>query len=213
MVEHTMENNHVVLVGKVDSPLVFSHEMYGEGFFNFTLAVPRLSEYIDKLPVTISERLLVNIKLNEGDEVILKGQLRSYNKYSEGYSRLLLTVFVREVYLKEEDVKNPNQIFLNGYICKSPIYRITPFHREITDILMAVNRSYNKSDYIPVIAWGRNAKFSQGLKVGDKLKIWGRIQSRPYQKRLSTGEVLQKVAYEVSISKMELQEGNNQKEE
>lgn len=202
--EHTIENNKVVLVGKVNSPLIFSHEMFGENFYQFELAVPRLSNYVDLLPITISERLMGEIELNPGTEITLEGQLRSYNKFIEGSNRLILTVFTREIYLKKDDIKNPNQIYLNGFICKNPIYRTTPFNREITDILLAVNRAYGKSDYIPTIAWGRNARFSQHLEVGDNIKLWGRIQSRVYQKKLSDEEILQKMAYEVSISRMEI---------
>ena len=204
--EHILENNKVVVAGKVNSPLVFSHEMFGENFYQFDLAVPRLSDYVDLLPITISERLMGGIELNPGAEIIVEGQLRSYNKFVNGSNRLILTIFTREVYLKNEEVKNPNQIYLNGFICKEPVYRTTPFNREITDILLAVNRAYGKSDYIPTIAWGRNARFSQHLEVGDNIKLWGRIQSRIYQKRLSEGEILEKMAFEVSISKMEIVE-------
>ncbi|HZJ58145.1 MAG TPA: single-stranded DNA-binding protein [Clostridia bacterium] len=204
MTEHIAENNKVVVVGKVHSPMEFSHEIFGENFYQFDLSVPRLSDYVDLLPITISERLLGGIELAEGMEIIIEGQLRSYNKFIGGYNRLILTVFARELLLKDEGIKNPNQIYLNGFICKEPVYRVTPFNREITDILLAVNRAYGKSDYIPTIAWGRNARFSQHLNVGDNIRIWGRIQSRTYQKKLPKGEVLEKVAYEVSISKMEV---------
>lgn len=201
-----MDNNNATLTGKIKSQLVFSHELFGEGFYNFTLAVPRLSEYVDLLPVTVSERLINDKNLTIGTEVIVEGQFRSYNKYADGRNRLILTVFARDIRIKQEDeeIKNPNQIYLNGFICKTPIYRTTPFNREIADLLVAVNRSYNKSDYIPTIAWGRNARFCRQLSVGDQLKIWGRIQSRIYQKKLETGEVIDKTAYEVSVSKMEL---------
>ena len=173
-------------------------------FFQFDLSVPRLSDYVDLLPVTVSERLLSGIELLDGMEITVEGQLRSYNKIIGGHNRLILTVFAREIFLIGEGTKNPNQIYLNGFICKKPVYRVTPLKREITDILLAVNRAYGKSDYIPTIAWGRNARFSQHLNVGDNIKIWGRIQSRTYQKKLSNGEVIEKMAYEVSISKMEV---------
>lgn len=202
--EHGVENNKVVVAGTVDSPLEFSHEMFGENFFQFNLSVPRLSDYVDLLPITISERLMGEIELGLGMGIIVEGQLRSYNKFINGNNRLILTVFTKEVYQRTEAVKNPNQIYLNGFICKEPVYRTTPFNREITDILLAVNRAYGKSDYIPTIAWGRNARFSQHLKVGDNIKVWGRVQSRNYQKKLSEGEVLEKTAYEVSTSKMEV---------
>jgi single-stranded DNA-binding protein len=178
--------------------------MYGEDFYNVFLIVPRLSEVSDVLPVTISERLMVDINIEKGTQMAIDGQLRSYNKYIDGSNKLILTVFARNISLPNEDYKNPNQIFLDGYICKKPVYRTTPFGREITDMLIAVNRPYNKSDYIPCIAWGRNARYSEKLNVGDRIKIWGRIQSREYQKKISEEEVITRTAYEVSISKMEV---------
>lgn len=161
VIQYTTENNKVMVAGRIESPLTFGHEIYGEAFYNFILAVPRLSEYIDFLPVTISERLLDSTGLSVGTEIVINGELRSYNKYIEGKNRLILTIFTKDIYLKKEEIRNPNQIYLDGYICKPPVYRTTPFQREIADILLAVNRSYNKSDYIPVITWGRNARFSQ----------------------------------------------------
>lgn len=210
MTEFTTDNNWVCIAGKVESSLSFSHEMYGEGFYSFYLTVPRLSDYVDRLPITISERLISEIDLSIGTEVVIEGQFRSYNKFVDGTNRLVLTIFAREITNKIEEAKNPNQIFLNGFVCKAPVYRTTPFKREIADLLVAVNRAYNKSDYIPTIAWGRNARFSQKLSVGDNLKIWGRIQSREYQKKYPSGEIIEKVAYEVSVSKMEiLKEGQS----
>lgn len=205
MVGNIIENNSVTISGKIISDLEFSHEVYGEGFYSFVLEVSRLSDFYDNIPVTISERLIVNQDLDIGKYLEIEGQFRSYNSFTSEGNRLLLTVFAREINFidGEEDIRNPNQIYLNGYICKKPIYRTTPFGREITDILLAVNRPYNKSDYIPCISWGRNARYSEALKVGDNIKIWGRIQSRTYQKKLESGEILSKTAYEVSVSKME----------
>lgn len=204
MLDHLMDSNTVTLVGKIIKEREFSHEIYGEGFYLYTIEIPRLSESSDNLPLTVSERLLVDLKLKLGDCVKVEGQLRSYNKYINGNNKLVLTIFVRDIVKTEgEEIKNPNQIYLDGFICKQPIYRETPFGREITDLLVAVNRSYNKSDYIPCIAWGRNARFSSKLEVGDHIRIWGRIQSRQYQKKFSDGTAINKVAYEVSISKME----------
>ena len=201
--DNLMLNNKIYLEGKVVSDLVLSHEMYGEGFYIFSLEVPRLSDTKDVLSVTISERLLTGMELKIGNEIIVEGQLRSYNKFMDGANRLILTVFARNVEPCYEKSKNPNQIFLDGFICKPPVYRTTPFGREIADMLLAVNRAYNKSDYIPTIAWGRNSRFCQTLNVGDNIRIWGRLQSREYQKRISDDEVVKKIAYEVSISKME----------
>lgn len=205
MVGNIIENNMATISGKVVSNVEFSHEVYGEGFYYFMLDVPRLSDSSDKIPVTISERLASRDKLEIGTVIEVEGQFRSYNSYNNEGNRLLLTVFARDITFLEDEkkIKNPNQIYLNGFICKKPIYRTTPFGREITDILLAVNRPYNKSDYIPCIAWGRNARFSERLTVGDNIKVWGRIQSRTYQKKFETGDILNKVAYEISISKME----------
>ncbi|MCG8539048.1 MAG: single-stranded DNA-binding protein [Clostridia bacterium] len=202
------------IIGIPCSDLEFSHEVYGEGFYNFRIRIPRLSNYDDVLPITVSERLIVNLNFDDEKIVKVEGQLRSYNKVIDGSNRLILTIFARDVCEAEmEEVNNPNQIFLDGYICKQPIYRTTPFGREITDMLIAVNRPYRKSDYIPCIAWGRNARYSQKMKVGDRIKVWGRVQSREYQKKLEDEILLKKTAYEVSISKMKVHpEENNRLE-
>lgn len=206
------ENNKVLLCGTVDSELGFSHMIYGEKFYLFKLKVPRLSDNSDLINVTISERFFPTLKPEPGDLVRIQGQFRSYNNFSNVGSRLILTVFVKEIdFLDEPELtQNPNQIFLNGYICKPPVYRTTPFMREIADILLAVNRSYNKSDYIPCIAWGRNAKYAESLPVGANLKVWGRIQSREYQKKIGEDEFETKTAFEISISKLEAAEENNE---
>lgn len=215
MIEHILENNEVILIGKVVSDIKFSHKVYGEGFYTFDLQVPRLSNSFDILPVTISERILPFTSNGQGKILEVVGQFRSYNQYEEGKNRLVLTVFILEA--KEvssaELSKNKNYIYLNGYVCKKPVYRTTPFGREITDLLLAVNRSYHKSDYIPCITWGRNARFAQGLEVGDHIEVWGRIQSRLYQKKLETGESITKTAYEISIGKMQIAQEQNGEEE
>ncbi len=197
----TEKNNRVYVSGEIVSDATFSHEVYGEGFYEFSVRVMRLSGQADILPVTLSERLIQGAMLGKGKTICAVGQFRSYNKIENGKSRLMLTVFVREL-LETLPDKNPNSILLSGYICKPPVYRTTPFNREIADILIAVNRAYNKSDYIPCIAWGRNARFVKNLTVGDKIAISGRIQSREYQKKLSETDVRTMVAYEVSISKL-----------
>ncbi len=197
----TEKNNKVFISGEIISDAEFSHEVYGEGFYEMSVLVKRLSGQGDVLPVTVSERLIADKDLKIGVTINAFGQFRSYNKLVDGKSKLMLTVFVREL-LDAPMVKNPNSIVLSGYICKPPVYRTTPFNREIADILIAVNRSYNKSDYIPCIAWGRNARFAKNLAVGEKIAISGRIQSREYQKRISDEEVKILTAYEVSISKL-----------
>lgn len=197
----TEKNNRVYILGEIVSDATFSHEVYGEGFYEFFVRVMRLSGQADILPVTLSERLIQDGMLCKGKSICALGQFRSYNKIENGKSRLMLTVFIREL-LEELPDKNPNSILLSGYICKPPVYRTTPFNREIADILIAVNRAYNKSDYIPCIAWGRNARFVKNLTVGDKIAISGRIQSREYQKKLSEVDVRTMTAYEVSVSKL-----------
>ena len=201
MIYATEKNNKVYLMGEIVSDATFSHEVYGEGFYEFFVKVLRLSGQADILPVTLSERLIQDGMLCKGKSICALGQFRSYNKMENGKSRLMLTVFIREL-LSSAPGKNPNSILLGGYICKPPIYRTTPFNREIADILIAVNRAYNKSDYIPCIAWGRNARFVKNLCVGDKIAVSGRIQSREYQKKLSETEMKTMTAYEVSVSKL-----------
>lgn len=193
-----MQNNVVHLSGQIASELEFSHEIMDEKFYDFTIAVQRLSGQKDFVPVTVSERIIGENNFEIGNLIGLIGQFRSYNKIIENHSKLVLKVFVRE--LCDYDEQLPNSIEIEGYVCKPPIYRTTPFKREICDLLVAVNRAYNKSDYIPAIAWGRNARFASTFSVGDKVRLVGRIQSRPYQKQLESGEVEERVAYEVSVS-------------
>ncbi len=221
MIPNYLENNHLVLVGKVVSEKTFSHEVYGEKFYSFNLEVPRLSDTSDIIPIMISERLITENDLTIGRKVVIEGQFRSYNGYENEKNKLILTVFTKEITFKPEGEElevnketSSNEVILSGYICKKPIYRQTPFKREIADILLAVNRAYNKSDYIPCIAWGRNARFCQNIEVGTEVKVIGRVQSRGYEKKLEDGTVLNKVAYEVSIISMEvLNENGEEKQE
>ena len=207
-----LENNHLVLVGKVTSDKRFSHEIYGEKFYIFDLAVPRLSGNADIIPITVSERLLSINDLQIDSKITVEGQFRSYNSYENERNKLVLTVFAKDIKFVEDqeaeievskDVVS-NEVTLNGYICKKPIYRQTPFGREISDLLLAVNRAYNKSDYIPCIAWGRNARFCENIPVGTEVKVVGRVQSRTYEKKYEDGTVETKVAYEVSVSSLEV---------
>ena len=205
MVTNYSQNNYILLVGQVTSEKKFSHEIYGESFYTFNLEIPRLSGISDIIPITISERLIANFDLSIGKKVVIEGQFRSYNTYENTKSRLILTVFVKEIREKGEDeeIKVPNEVQLVGHICRKPIYRKTPFGREIADILVAVNRAYNKSDYIPCITWGRNARFCEDMPIGTELKLVGRVQSRPYEKKHEDGTVEARTAYEVSISSLE----------
>ena len=215
-----LENNYLTLVGKVTGEKKFSHEIYGERFYVFNLEIARLSGNADIIPITVSERLVTDEMLTQGKNLLVKGQFRSYNSYDNEKNRLILTVFAKDVVEVEESneeeeseiVKKDmvtNEVVLVGFICKKPIYRQTPFGREIADILLAVNRAYNKSDYIPTIAWGRNARFCQNLEVGTKVKLVGRVQSRMYEKKYEDGTVENRVAYEVSIGSLEVVEEND----
>ena len=205
MNDNFLKNNKVYLSGEVAKEPIYSHELYGEAFYEFMLAVKRLSGQEDLLPVTVSERLMNDVDLSVGSSVSLRGQFRSYNKLENDKSKLMLTVFVRDFCEPIGDEQGPNSIELNGYLCKPPIYRTTPFNREICDMLLAVNRGYNKSDYIPCIAWGRNARFARDLEVGKNLLIVGRIQSRQYNKRLDDDTVEVRTAYELSVNKLMLE--------
>ena len=196
-----LENNKVYLSGTVADSPEFSHEVMGEGFYDLTLDVQRLSGQADRVPLTISERLMGDVSLEAGEKIGVYGQLRSYNKVVGERSKLVLKVFVRELGIGDD--QNPNYIEIEGFVCKPTVYRTTPFGREICDVLLAVNRAYNKSDYIPCIAWGRNARYAQSFGVGDKVLISGRIQSREYQKALEDGSYESRTAYEVSINKIE----------
>ena len=210
-----LENNYLTLVGKVTGEKKFSHEIYGEKFYVFNLEIARLSGNEDIIPITVSERIITDEMLIQGKQLLVKGQFRSYNSYDNEKNRLILTVFAKDVVEVEENNEEEenemakkdtvtNEVVLVGYICKKPIYRQTPFGREIADVLLAVNRAYNKSDYIPTIAWGRNARFCQNLEVGTKVKLVGRVQSRMYEKKHEDGTVENRVAYEVSIGSLEI---------
>ena len=205
MADKIIENNQVSIMGKVASGFTFSHQVYGEGFYLVDVLVKRLSDSEDRIPLMVSERLVDVTQDYEGEYIMVQGQYRSYNRHEEKKNRLVLSVFVRELTFVEEadDSIKTNQIFLDGYICKPPVYRKTPLGREIADLLLAVNRPYGKSDYIPCICWGRNARYASAFEVGGHVLIWGRIQSREYIKKLGENETEKRVAYEVSVSKLE----------
>ena len=206
MLDKVFTNNQVTIAGEVVSEFTFSHEVYGEHFYIVNIAVCRLSNSYDVIPVMVSERLIDVTSDYRGCVLQVSGQFRSYNRHEENRNRLVLSVFAREAVLasqEDEDEQNPNHIFLDGYVCKHPVYRKTPLGREIADVLLAVNRPYGKSDYIPCISWGRNARFADKFEVGSHIQIWGRIQSREYQKKIAEDQYEKRVAYEVSVSKLE----------
>lgn len=192
-------------MGKIASQFTFSHQVFGEGFYLVDVLVKRLSDSEDRIPLMVSERLVDVSQDYEGEYIMVQGQFRSYNRHEEKKNRLVLSVFVRELSFVEEadDSIKTNQIFLDGYICKPPVYRKTPLGREIADLLLAVNRPYGKSDYIPCICWGRNARYASAFEVGGHVLLWGRIQSREYIKKLGENETEKRTAYEVSVSKLE----------
>ena len=205
MTDKVLGNNQVNVYGEVMSEFTFSHEVYGEGFYMVNLSVKRLSNVFDTIPLMVSERLVDVSKDYRGKFLEASGQFRSYNRHEENRNRLILSVFVRDLRVDEVEIgsEKPNYIFLDGYICKAPVYRKTPLGREIADLLLAVNRPYGKSDYIPCICWGRNARFADTFQVGEHIQIWGRIQSREYQKKLDEEVFETRVAYEISVSKLE----------
>lgn len=206
MTDKVIENNQVTVMGEIISDFSYSHEIFGEGFYMVDVKVQRLSESYDIIPVMVSERLLDVTADYKGLLICVNGQFRSYNRHEERKNRLVLSVFAREIDFVDEieESSKTNQIYLDGYICKEPIYRKTPLGREIADLLLAVNRPYGKSDYIPCICWGRNARYANSFKVGERCAIWGRIQSREYMKKLDEENVERRVAFEVSVSKLEL---------
>lgn len=211
MLDKVIENNRVCIIGEIVSEFTFSHEVFGEGFYIANVSVNRLSDMVDVIPLMISERLIDVTKDYRGMKIEVAGQFRSYNRHEGTKNKLVLSIFVRELRFLEEDEmpeeqSKSNQIFLDGYVCKPPIYRKTPLGREIADVLVAVNRPYGKSDYIPCIAWGRNARFAGSLEVGSHLQVSGRVQSREYTKKIGEDEVERRVAYEVSVSKIDLVE-------
>ncbi|MCI9201986.1 MAG: single-stranded DNA-binding protein [Lachnospiraceae bacterium] len=208
MTDKVIENNQVVIMGEIVSDFAFSHEIFGEGFYMVDVRVERLSDSIDIIPLMVSERLLDVNGDYKGMYIMVNGQFRSYNRHEERKNKLVLSVFAREIEFVDEigESTKSNQIYLDGYICKEPVYRKTPLGREIADLLLAVNRPYGKSDYIPCICWGRNARFASNFEVGARCAVWGRIQSREYMKKLSDEQLEKRVAYEVSVSKLELME-------
>ncbi len=205
MTDKVFDNNQVSIAGEVISDFTFSHDVFGEGFYVLEVVVSRLSNSYDMIPVMVSERLIDVKQDYKGKFVEVLGQFRSYNRHEESKNKLVLSVFAREVKMVDELSENakPIHIFLDGFVCKPPIYRKTPLGREIADVLLAVNRPYGKSDYIPCICWGRNARFAESFAVGGHVQIWGRIQSREYQKKITEVDFEKRVAYEVSVSKLE----------
>lgn len=208
MTEKLKENNQVLMRGVISAGFTFSHQVLGEGFYMTEIQVKRLSDAEDRIPVMVSEKLVDVTQDPVGEYVEIRGQFRSYNKHEEDHNRLILSLFAREISYanEEEEPDHLNKILLDGYICKPPVYRKTPFGREIADVLLAVNRAYDKSDYIPCICWGRNARYVSSFEVGSHLQMEGRIQSRKYVRKLDEENAEERVAYEVSVGRLECME-------
>lgn len=211
MQDKVIENNQVKIIGTIVSGFTYSHEIFGEGFFMMDVECRRFSDTTDTIPVMVSERLVDVNSDYSGEMICVTGQFRSYNRHEDRKNRLVLSVFARDIVFQSDgqeeynylwDEKVTNDIFIDGYLCKPTVYRKTPLGREISDMLIAVNRPYGKSDYIPVIAWGRNARFADGFRVGERIQIWGRIQSREYMKKVDEDTMERRVAYEVSCAKL-----------
>lgn len=201
--DNVYETNKVIACGQIKSPLQFNHKTYGEVFYTFVLGIERRSGYVDELNVVISERLIYETPLREGDFVEITGQIRTYNENVDGRNKLNVVIFARELLTNEDVEYYENYVFIEGYVCKLPVKRTSPMGRDICDLMIAVNRMYNKSDYIPCIAWGRNASFAEKLDVGTKVYIEGRLQSREYKKKLEDGTAESRLAYEVSILRLD----------
>ncbi len=198
-------NNRIIAVGRLEGGLELSHEVMNEPFYTGTLLVKRLSGAVDRLPVTIPGKLMGMLP-QEDVQLVMTGQVRSYNKVVEGAGRLMVTLFAQNI-APSPDNDTLNKVSLTGALCKPPVYRSTPFGREICDMMLAVNRAFGKSDYIPCIAWGRNAQYASRFNVGDRVRLTGRLQSREYQKLLESGEYLSRNAYEVSCFTLEAADG------
>lgn len=208
-----LKNNQVLILGEIISDFTYSHEVMGEGFYMVDVKVRRLSNYFDVIPVMISERMIDVTENFKGCFIEIEGQFRSYNRHDEKKSYIILSLLARKIRFPEdeEDKADTNNIFLDGYICRKPIYRNTPLGREITDLLIAVGRPYSKTDYIPCIVWGRNARYASRLEVGTHMQLGGRIQSREYIKKLDGGTQETRTTYEVSVSRIDVieeSEGN-----
>lgn len=218
-----INNNTAYISGLISEEFCYSHEVYGEKFYTSIVDVERKSGVIDKVPIMVSERLadVGSLLIGDGDvtdkwvgeRVYIYGQFRSFNKHDGNRNHLILHLFAREFFCIDDIGHDDNSIELDGFICKKPIYRTTPNNREICDILLAVNRPYRKSDYIPCIAWGRNARYTGDMEIGTNLRINGRIQSREYIKQITEGYAERRTAYEVSISKLEVIDGEERKDQ
>ena len=196
--EHT--GNHITLCGTLRALPEYSHSNHERRFFRFELEVERLSGTADVLPVMAAEDVLMAADLFAGGRFLVEGQIRSFNSRAESGRRLIISVFAESVTTTEQPPQN--DAVLTGTICKPPIYRRTPLGREICDVMLAVPRQYQRTDYIPCILWGRSAQEAASALPGSKLHVTGRLQSRDYIKVID-GESFTRTAYELSVTEAE----------
>ncbi len=197
--------NRGILVGTVAGEPTFSHENHGEDYYRLTLQVSRLSGVEDILHVIVSRTLLEECPAADGDQVEVTGEVRSYNNRSGQGSKLQIFLFAHQLALTGELPRNDVQ--LTGALCRPPVYRRTPMGREICDLLLAVNRRYGQSDYLPCIAWGSLARQCREMEVGDRISFSGRLQSRNYVKVID-GTEEKRTAFEISIMEMQPETGS-----
>lgn len=194
--------NHIRLCGTMDTPPVFSHENHGRRFYGFFLSVERLSGTLDRLRVLVDLELLNEADCAWGERVAVTGQVRSFNQITETGRHLVISVYAESLELTDE--APDDQVTLTGTLCRDPVYRRTPLGREICDGMLAVNRTYRRTDYLPCIFWGRTARQIAGLTTGARITLTGRLQSREYTKVLPDGETETRTAYEISAVTAEL---------
>lgn len=202
------ENNYVRITGYVEK-FIYNHTAYDERFYSSFVHSQRRSGTVDDIPVIASEYLVKKDDL-DGKYVEIDGEFRPMNMEVEGKSKLILQLFVKNIRIvkTKESADDENEIILDGFLVKNPIYRVTPNGRQIAELMIAVNRPLGRSDYIPCICWGKSAKWAENLEVGTEIFVQGRIQSREYIKRLSEDESEIRTAYEVSIGRMVTKNGN-----
>lgn len=195
--DETKASNRVQLCGVMAGRPAFSHESRGERFFTFPLEIERLSGTTDTVHIILREGLLAAAEVGAAEKLLVTGELRSYNNRSGEGPRLVITVFARELCFA--DGPDENHVWLTGTLCKAPNLRTTPMGRDICDLMLAVNRHYGRSDYLPCITWGTRAMEASDWRVGDRVCLTGRLQSRRYIKILDGAQV-EKTAFEVSVT-------------
>lgn len=195
--DENISRNIAQLCGVIAAAPSFSHSGRGESFYTFPLEVARLSGATDRINIIAREELLNSIELKEAEKILVMGELRSFNNKSGEGAKLVITVFAKEISLCNDD--DMNDVHLIGTLCKQPNLRMTPMGRDICDLMLAVNRRYGRSDYLPCITWGLKAREAAEWDTGTVVSLDGRIQSRNYIKIIG-GDPVEKTAYEVSVT-------------